>query len=294
MFKCLSPSPLGISAPANDLIEPALSYGFKGLELEIVPFLESVQRLGMPVARRLIDSAKLRLGYFELPFDLGGPDAEFAKHLEGLKVQAASAKELGCLRAVTTIAPADDVRPMHQNFVVYQQRIGAVAAVLDTAGIQLGVGFAATPERRAGRAFEFIRNFDALKLLLGMVGAKNVGLSVDLYELWAADSSFDAVQASGFRTVALFVADAPADASPSDAVQTSRLLPGETGVIDTAAVLATLGQSGYDGPVVPKPHPHRFKQLGRNAVFKLAGEKLEEAWKSAGLNPAGKPATVKK
>jgi len=133
-----------------------------------------------------------------------------------------------------------------------------------------------------------------LKLLLSMVGGKNVGLAVDLYELWAAGSSFEAVQQSGMSVVALFVADAPADVAPADALETGRLLPGETGTIDTTGVLTALAETGYDGPVVPRPHPGRFKQLSRNAIVKLAGEKVDLAWKAAGLNPAGKLLAAKR
>jgi sugar phosphate isomerase/epimerase len=294
MFKCLSPAPLGISATANDLIEPALSYGFKGLELDIAAFAENAARSGLSTARRLLDSAGLKLGYFALPFGPAAPDAEYKKGLESLKAWAAMAAEVGCKRAVTTIAPADDERPMHQNFIVHQQRLSEVARVLDAVDLRLGIGFTATPEARAGRAFEFIRTFDALKLLLSMVGAKNIGLAVDLYELWADGTSFEAVKQSGTPVVALFVADAPAETAPGDALETGRLLPGETGAIDTTGVLTALAESGYDGPVVPRPHPIRFGSLARSAIVKLAGEKLDQAWKGAGLNPAGKLVAAKR
>jgi sugar phosphate isomerase/epimerase len=299
MFKCLSPAPLGISAPVNDLIEPALSYGFKGLELDIGAFAESAARTGLPTARRLLDSAGLKLGYFTLPLALDAADADYKKGLETLQSLAATAAEVGCTRAVAGIAPADDERPMHQNFIVHQQRVGEVARLLDARGISLGIGFAACPEARAGRAFEFIRNFDALKMLLSMVGAKNVGFAVDLYELWACGSSWEGVTSDLFRqssagVVALFAADAPADIAPADALETGRLLPGETGTIDTAAVLTSLAENGFDGPVVPRPHPVRFKQLSRNAIVKLAGEKLDQAWKAAGLTAAGKLVAAKR
>jgi len=299
MFKCLSPAPLGLSASANELIEPALSFGFKGLELDIAAFAESAARTGLPSARRLLDSAGLKVGYFTLPMSLAAPDAEYKKGLESLKSWAATAAEVGCTRAVATISPADDERPMHQNFVVHQQRLAEVGRVLDAGGLRLGIGFTATPEARAGRAFEFIRTFDALKMLLSMVGAKNVGLAVDLYELWASGSSFDTVKGdilkqAGTNVVALFVSDAPADVAPADALETGRLLPGETGTIDTTGVLTTLAENGYDGPVVPRPHPIRFKQLSRNAIVKLTGEKLDLAWKAAGLNPSGKLVPAKR
>ncbi|MGC3970024.1 MAG: hypothetical protein QM775_22670 [Pirellulales bacterium] len=36
----------------NDLIEPALSHGFKSLELDVVTFAEQAHRAGMPAAQR--------------------------------------------------------------------------------------------------------------------------------------------------------------------------------------------------------------------------------------------------
>lgn len=293
MFKCLSPAPLGINAPLNDLIEPALSHGFKSLELDVVSFAEQVHRAGMPTARRLIDSASLKLGFFRLPFALGGDDQEFGAGLGALAGQAKLAAELGCTRCVTVLDPSDDERPLHQNFVVYQQRLGAVSKLLGEQGIQLGAGFTATPEQRAGRAFEFIRNFDVLKLLLGMLGDKNVGVAVDLYELWASGSAYQAVIEAGLKPVVLFVADAANDADPDEALQTGRLLPNETGVIDTVGALQAFAANGYDGPVVPLPHPVRFQGMSRAAVCKLTGDKLDEAWKAAGIKPAKKPALAR-
>lgn len=293
MFKCLSPAPLGLNAFLNDLIEPALSYGFKSLELDIAAFAEQVHRLGMPAARRLIDSASLQMGFFRLPMPLSGDDKAFAAGLGALAGQAKLAAELNCRRCVVVLDPADDERPLHQNFVVYQQRISAVARLLGEQEIQLGVGFTATPEERAGRAFEFIRNFDALKLLLGMISDKNVGVAVDLYELWASGSAYQAVIEAGLTPVVLFVADAPEEVAPDDAVQTGRLLPGETGRIDTVGALQSFAAAGYDGPVVPAPHPTRFQGVPRSAVCKLAGEKLEECWKAAGIKPLRKAVVMK-
>lgn len=293
MFKCLSPAPLGINAPLNDLIEPALSHGFKSLELDVISFAEQVHRAGMPTARRLIDSASLKPGFFRLPFALGGDDQAFGAGLGALAGQAQLAADLGCTRCTAVLDPADDQRPLHQNFVVYQQRLAATSKLLGEHGIQLGVGFTATREQRAGRAFEFIRNFDALKLLLGMVGDKNVGVAVDLYELWASGSAYQAVIEAGLNPVVVFAADAANGADAEDALQTGRLLPNETGVIDTVGALQAFAAGGYDGPVVPLPHPLRFQGMSRAAVCKLTGDKLDEAWKAAGIKPAKKPALAR-
>lgn len=294
MFKCLSPAPLGLNASLNDLIEPALSHGFKSLELDIGAFAEQAHQAGLPVARRLIDSATLKPAYFRLPMSLAGDDKAFAAGLGALAGQAKLAKEIGCTRSIVVLDPADDERPLHQNFVVYQQRLTAVAKLLGEHGIDLGVGFTATPEDRAGRAFEFIRNFDALKLLLGMISEKNVGVVVDLFELWACDSAYQAVVEAGLKPIVIFVADAPEGVSPDDAVQTQRLLPGETGLIDTVGALQSFAAAGYDGPVVAAPHPTRFQGVPRSQVCKLAGDKLEESFKAAGIKPARKAALLQR
>lgn len=295
MFKCLSPAPLGLSASLNDLIEPALSNGFKGLELDIVAFQAQVAQQSLPIARRLIDSAQLKLGYFRLPWEIESPVEVYRPGLNTLKDQAMLAAELGCKRCLTTLASANDERHMHQNFVFHQERLKAVAEILEPHGIELGVGFRATADERGDHQFGFIDNFNSLQLLLGMVGAKNVGVVVDLFELWACGASWDDVAASRAKVVAVFLADVAADASPESAVQTARLLPAETGTIDSAAPLVALAEIKYDGPVVPRPHADRFKGISRAAACKLAGEKLTEVWTAAGLTPVRRaPAGAKK
>jgi sugar phosphate isomerase/epimerase len=293
MFKCLSPAALGLSATVNELIEPALSFGFKGFELDIKAFAAQAEREGLATSRRLIDSAKLKFGYFQLPTSLDAEDAAHQVGLAQLAKQAELAAQLGCTRAVTTL-PAADHRPIHQNFDFQRKRIGEVAKVLEAHGVQLGLGFCATADAPADGDFEFVRGFDTLKMLLAMVSAKNVGLAVDLFELWACGSSFEAVQQAKSKVVAVFVADVAAGVQIPDALQSSRVLPGETGAIDTAAALTALAETGYDGPVTPKPHPDRFKGVGRNNIFKTTGDKLDAAWKAAGLSPAGKLTAVKR
>ena len=66
------------------------------------------------------------------------------------------------------------------------------------------------------------------------------------------------------------------------------MLPGETGVIDTAAALVALAEMGYDGPVTPAPDKSQLRGMRRDAIVKAAGEKLDAVWKRAGLNAVGK------
>lgn len=316
MYRNLSLKALEITATQSELNELALSFGFRGFELDVAEFAQQVQSQGLPYSRRLIDSAKLMIGYFTVPVDIGGDDEEFNAGLAELPRLAEIAQEMGCSRAVTTLPPGSDLRPYHENFEFYRNRYTQIAAALEPFGICLGVGFQAHPALRKERQFEFIYQLDQLQMLLKTVAASNIGLVVDVWELYA--SGVDPVEAirglapeqivmvqlsdvpavPGTETVATVegedetaeVENAPlAEGKPITEIEADeRLLPGSTGVIDLTGVLVALGTAGYEGPVTPNPAPTRFEGERRAGIVKECGKSLERAWKAAGISAAGK------
>lgn len=291
MFKNLSPEALGLSTSQNELIELALSFGFRGIDLDVADFASQAKEHGLPRARRLLDSAKLKIGAFKLPVRWEADDETFRGDLAKLPELIGPAVEIGATRATTTIAPANDERPYHQNFEFHRQRLGELAKTLAPMGVRLGVGFSAEASAREGKDFEFIHSLDALLMLLGMVQAKNLGVSLDLWQLWVSGATLETVRQKlkADQIVAVSVSDvANPGADPERQPANTRRLPGETGVIDTVAALVTLAELGYAGPVTPRPHSSQFAGMRRDTIVKLAGEKLDAAWKAAGLTPSGK------
>ena len=127
-----------------------------------------------------------------------------------------------------------------------------------------------------------------------MVGNKKLGVVLDQWQLYVAGAS-DAYQKLPVEQIlAVQLADAPLEPAASELPVKARLLPGETGAIDSTAVLSWLAEQGYQGPVTPAAHGSRFAGMKREASVKLAGEKLDQVWKAAGLNPVGKLSTVKR
>lgn len=293
MFKNLSPMALGVSGHQSEIIELALTYGFAGMDLDVTDFATRAKLRGMPYARRLIDSAKIRLGTFRLPFDWDTEDERFAKDLAKLPDCAKAAAEVGCTRCVATVAPAGDQRPYHENFEFHRRRLAEICEALQPAGVWFGLGFRGAEHLRKDRAFQFIHDLDALTLLLNMVDAPNMGLLLDAWDLVVGGGSVEAIRNLPLsQIVAVQLADMPADVPLSEMDEGSRLLPGtENSQIDTAGVLIVLAELGYEGPVTPAPSRSIFHSRRRDAIVKQTGEALERVWRAAGLGPEGTLAT---
>ncbi len=262
MFKNLNPSALGITGHQSEIIELALTYGFAGMDLNVVEFAARVKAKGMDYARRLIQSAGIRIGSFALPLEWDTDDESFQKDLKKLPEYAGCAAELGCTRTTALLAPAGDTRPYHENFEFHRHRFHDICAALEPSGVRLALGFQAAEYLRRDRAFQFVHDLDALTLLVNMVAAPNMGLLLDVWDIVACGGTLDSVRKLPVsQIVSVRVADMPAGVAVADLDEKSRILPGgENGQIDVAGFLAILRQAGYDGPLTLKPSRTRVSQ----------------------------------
>ncbi len=295
MFKNLSVEGIGVSGRQSEIIELALSFGFKGIDLDLADFHQQVQLHGLPHARRLLDSARLKYGAFRLPLVWDETDETYQAGVRQLPDLLKLAAEIGATRAVTTISPANDTRPYHENFEFHRRRLADVGGLLEPFKMRLAVEFVAPAAARKNRAFQFIHSFDAVVMLINMIRATNVGIVVDPWQIYAAGSNLEDIRKlPAERLVACYLSDAPAEIEPTALAESDRLLPGETGKIDSAAVLTLLAELGFDGPVTPRVHRERAAGMRRDQLVKLAAERTDQALKGAGLSPAGKLVAAKK
>ncbi|MFZ1934224.1 MAG: TIM barrel protein [Thermoguttaceae bacterium] len=279
MFKNLNPLAIGVSGHQSEIIELALTYGFAGMDLNMAEFASRARLKGMPYAKRLIQSAKIRIGTFALPLEWDSDDDVFQKNLKKLPELADCAKELGCTRCTALLAPAGDSRPYHENFEFHRHRFHDICTVLKPAEIRVALGFQAAESLRQNQAFQFIHELDALMLLVNMVAEPNLGLLLDVWEVVAAGGSIDSVRKlPREQIVAVQVAEMPANVPLAELDEkTSRLLPGgENGRIDVAGFLAVLREKGYDGPVTVKASRNAFQSRRRDVVIKQTSEALEK------------------
>ncbi len=292
MFKNLSAQALGISGRDSEIIELALSHGFKGLDIDLVDFAQQVATQGMDRAARLITSARLKIGSFRLPLRWDD-DGEYQEDLAGLPQLAEIAQQINCTRAVALIEPGHDRRPYHENFELYRRRLSEITDALAPYKISLGLEYLAPMSCRSGRAFQFIQSFDEVLLLLRTIGATNLGVAFDVWHWHLSGGTLESLRSlSPDKIVTVSLADAEVDLTAASAQMDSRRLPGDGGAIDIPAVLTALAELGYNGPVAPAPDRSQCGPGGRDQIVKQAGASLDRVWKAAGLNVAGKLATV--
>ena len=280
MYRNLSPRALGFSGTVqSEIIELALTYGFRGMDLDIADFGQQVADFGMDHARRLIDSAKLKIGNVLLPVRLTGSQADFEADMKRLPGLMELATQLGCTRVLTVMEPANDERSFQDNFEFHRKRLAEIGAVLESKGAKLAVEFMGPAHLREGKQFEFIHDLDTALKLIQMVGSSSVGLLVDVWHLYTSGGSVEDIRKiPADKVVSVQLADAPADIPREQCKNTDRRLPGETGAIDCVLALEILRELGYDGPITPEPLGKKVVGQGREAAVRAAGQALKRVW----------------
>jgi sugar phosphate isomerase/epimerase len=287
MFRNLSTDALGFWAPQNEQIELALSFGFKSIDVDIVDYAEQVESRGVEKARRLIDSAKIKLGAFRLPVDLDADEPTYRQQFDKLAGYARLAAELGCHRSIAMVAPASDRRPLHENFELHRTRLLEVARVFEAQKIQLGLDFDALPHHREGKEFAFVSAFDALSKLVETVARSNLGLVIDTWQLHVSGSGLEAVRKlPAERVVYVKIADAPTSAPRDQLKEEHRLLSKTPGAIDLVGYVKALTAMNYAGPITPFPHFGQFHGRRRDQAIRIIAEAMDEIWRGAGLPAA--------
>lgn len=283
MFRNLSTFGLPLSGRPSELIELALSFGFDGMDIDLLDLEKQAAIYGVEHARRLMVSARLKSGSFRLPVQLDAPEKEFEAELAELPKRLELAAAAECHRAIATLAPATTDHSFKDFFELHRIRLHTIGDLLSPHGIQLGL--AIRPERPAGdeTSSPFICTFEAL-LGLVSVAHERIGAVVDAWALHVTGEPVAMVaKVPKGRIVEVRLSDAPRGTAGSALTEVDRLMPCETGTIAVAEVLKAAEAAGFDGPVTPWAHRSTLAGRGREKIVRLAGERMEQAWKEAGM-----------
>jgi len=289
MYRSLNIDSLGITGRQSELIELALSYRFKGLELDMEGYARHVETKGIEHANRCIESAKkttvgLNIDVWEIPVDWNADEETIKTQITKIPALANAAKTIDATRCVTIVKPGSNTLALKDNFEFYAAKLNEIGELLAPHGVSLAVGFQAAATARADYEFEFVHTAETLQTLLSMVSAPNVGLYLDTWNWHLGGGTIDQVVALGMdKLVAVSVADIPADAT-ADSIETNqRLLPGPAGVIPHADLLNKLHELEFTGPVASVPHVSQYKGITRDKLVAKVAEALRSVWPGADL-----------
>lgn len=283
MFRNLSTFALPLSGRPSELIELALSFGFDGMDVDIIDLQKQAEAYGVEHARRLTVSARLQSGSFQLPVRLDAADADFAAAMAALPAILELATAAQAPRAVATIAPGSDEHSFKDFFELHRTRLHTIGDLLAPHGIMLGLTIVPEAAARAELANPFIHTFEGL-LGLVAVAHPHIGAVADAWALHLTGEPAEMIaKVPAGRLVEVRLSDAPRSIELTALTATERLMPGETGEISATAVLAAAQAAGFEGPVTPWADRSTLAGRGREKIVRLAGERMEQAWKDAGL-----------
>jgi sugar phosphate isomerase/epimerase len=289
MYRSLNCESLGVSGRQSEVIELALTYRFGGMDINMSDFVKQVELRGLEHARRFIDSAKIKIGGFDLPIRWQGDDATFREDLAQLPHIAETAAAIGALTCRTVVMPTCAERPYHENFEFHRQRLTEMADHLGA--VRLGLDFLAPAYHREENQFHFISSAEPLVLLAKTINSPNLGVMLDVWNWHVGGHGLDLIkELSADQIAGVRLADLQADADRETVREDQRLLPGRGGAIDSEAILRQLMEIGYEGPVTPYPNPASFSAMTRDSIVKEAGDTLEAMYKAAAAPKKEKPA----
>lgn len=284
MFKNLNAAILGVSGRQSELIELAMTYGFKGLDIDLADLVKRTQRASYEVASRYLSSAQMTVGGFEIPVDLDADDVAFAKALASLVVAAEIASKAGAKAGNIGIPSATNRLPYHEFFEVVRQRVDQVAEVLAKHDLKLGLYFSAAVESREGKQFPFVKDVEGYLAFFKACTTSNTCLTINTWD-WTIGGGTDSQLANVpmGRIIALRLADAAEGIDYANASNTQRLMPGSNGVIDNVGIVSQLAKMEFDGPVTAYGHVSHMSGKTRDMIVSAAQDSLDNVMGTAGL-----------
>jgi sugar phosphate isomerase/epimerase len=285
MYKILDTELLDITGRQSEVIELALTYGFSGINVDMVDLFKRCKRSSFENASRFLVSSRLKVSSFETPISLDDDEATFEQRFAELQAFSEVAGQCHAKVSVLEVPSGTDRLPYPEYFEVVRKRISRIAEVLGSHKIQLGLALAELAEPNE-KQFKFIRDGDGLIALVRGCGSKNVGVVLDTWNWHLGGGQIHHLDALGVDRVFLVrVADCKEGVDAAAATLDDRVLPGSTGVIDSAAWLMKL--AGQDLGVAAYGVPTE-ETTTRDALISAVQNSLNEVFTAAGLPTASR------
>ncbi|HIF31706.1 MAG TPA: sugar phosphate isomerase/epimerase [Planctomycetes bacterium] len=269
MYRNLSPQLLGLAARQSELIELVLTYGFRGLDIDMSDLLNRATSGGLDSATCYLKSGGVEIGTFDLPIDLSVPDAEFQTALEQLPMLLELCESLKVTRAVVTLRATNEQRSFQENFEIHQTRLSTLATKFEEHGIRIGLAFQAAHDLRDDANYEFVNTVEKL-LAFQQTAGQATGIVLDTWDWIVGGGTIEQIRAlTKDQIVAVRISDLAAGAALESAKSTDHILPVADGQVPIQNVLDHLKEIEYDGPLSVYASPEAFSGFKRDKTVEL-------------------------
>lgn len=287
MLKCIDPAALGLGSNFMRVIELALTYGFKGIEMDLGNLQTQVESQGLQEATKFLKNTPFKRPIAKLPLDWFVDDSQLAVTTDKLHALLDSAVSVGCEAFEVTVLPYSEKLLYHENFEFHVRRLKQLAEAMQAREMRLGVSFLAHSAAREGHPNPFVSTAEALLALVKMTATPNLGLVVDTWNWQLSGGDSKMLEDSGSaQVIAVRVADFPSNSDSDSISPHERVLPRCDGTGQSEPLLSSLMAMGFKGPIFPAPDPLQIRQYSREERVRMAAEALESA---LALSKAGEP-----
>lgn len=284
MFMSLNPGAIRLSIPFAEALTLAHTSGFPGLDLSFPEIYHLVQETSLQTLKERFQAAGVRPGGWGLPVDFRGDEMLYQAGLAALPAYAEIAQALDSPWCITWILPFSDEKDYESNMEFHVSRLRPIAHILAEHGCRLGLEFVGPETFRAGHMYEFIYNIAGSLELGRRIDTGNTGLLLDCWHWYTSRATVEDITAlSASQVVYVHVNDAPGGLAIEQQIDSKRLLPGASGIINISGFLQALTQIGYEGPVVVEPFDAKLFALAAPERVQATKISLDKIWLQAGL-----------
>jgi sugar phosphate isomerase/epimerase len=282
VYKNLNSDLLAISGRQSEIIELALTYGFRGIDIDMVDLVKRCGRSSFESSARFLVSSKLKIGGFETPIDLDCDDETYATKLAALNGVAEIAGRAGAHTTYLILPTGTNRLPYPEYFDVIRKRIDEIAAIFAKEDIKLAIGFNAIPGPEE-KQFKFVRDVEGFLASVRSCTSKNVYIIFDSWNWHLGGGTEAKLDELGVERVAMLrLADCKENVDAAAATQDDCLLPSSTGVIDCVAYLKKFADIEAKLPVSAMGKPLNQTPT-RDALVGLTQDALDKTFSEAGL-----------
>lgn len=273
MYSSLMTGAIGIKGfSLEESIALAADTGFDGVWFDIKEARRLADEHGVDHVRELFASRGVRPGGWGAPVRWQD-DAHRDEDLAALPPLAELGVALGNPFTTSGIMPGNNERPFDEQYAWILERLTPFAETLKASGVRLGIEFIAPKTLRNRFTHEFIYSMPEMLRLGRDTGTGNVGVLFDVWHHYTAHGTVEDLDNVTVDDIAVVhVNDAPTGIEIDEQIDSARLLPMESGVIEAPAMMRRLDAMGFAGPVIAEPFSARINELAADDPVAAATE----------------------